>query len=130
MDAKAARNPGQKVKIDGTEYHLVLDMNSFCLLEEELEKRNPAKRNIFRAVNWQDPSLRDLVLIVWCAIMTHHPEITLEAFRENLTMEQLGELKPVIERMMATSNPPSEGGEKPQLTEEEKKSSMPQVSNG
>lgn len=105
-NARAAR-PGRKIKLEGQDYHLILDMNAFCLLEERVEKMT-GNRNIFTAIDWQNLNLRDFSLVIWAGLMTEHPELELTDVRRMVTLPKFQELRPIIDEMLVEAMPQPE----------------------
>lgn len=120
MSNAGAVRPGRKFLLDEERY-LVLDLNAFCLLEQKVEQLT-GDRNIFTAIDWSKPNLRDFTLIIWAALQTNYPELSLEEVRRILPFKLIPTLQPVINALMEDSMPPTEPvPEGMEVVEEEKK---------
>lgn len=108
MTTAQAAKPAKQIRLaDGKVYTVVLDMNAFWLLEEALEASGKG-RNLFKAINWNDLNFREFTMVVWGALLSNHPDMTLEQVRQIVTPNLFEELRPVIDSMLQSSMPQPE----------------------
>ena len=112
MNAMQAKAEPKKVKLGDKEYNFILDLTAFCNLEEAWEKLT-GKRNIIKAIKWDDLNLRETVIVIWAGLLAHHPDITLAEVQKLVGLHNLQPLQELVAEML--------GLVMPQATPEEQK---------
>lgn len=103
---------------DGKTYHLVIDMNAMCALEEHYGDFNNAMKVLSNLGTEEKDSngnpkpkkiMKDIRFMLWCALQHDNDELTEQDAGKLITLANMNEVMNALGAAMRASAPESEG---------------------
>lgn len=98
MTVNKAR-PEITLTLSGKDYTGVFSTAAFCALEEK------TGLNALDGATWQNINLSTVTVMIWAALRTHHPEITLDFVRDNLDLSDIPNISAKLEEGFLKASP-------------------------
>lgn len=103
MRASELKNKGVKFNLEGKEYELKFDMNTFCELEDVYGDINKAFEDL------QSRKIKAIRALIYSAVKSENENVTLKEVGQMLTLQDMEKLGTAINEALQVSMP--EAGE-------------------